>query len=213
MENINNKENKENLDLTTGNNSEETKPLAVEIVETRLEDLEPAVPPAKILTTITDKNFGTFELYDTFNGWWKDVVKVRDLITCFKNAFTVEQAFTYIGISKEQYYYFLQLHPDFSRVKEACEILADAVILNTAHKAARDNGKLAMMWLDKRGFFDKNKKVEPPSMVQNNIQINHGVNEITIKEAISRFIKASRSAGDTGEHRTGDATVEGGDTR
>ena len=157
--------------------------------ETDKELLDNLTKPRETLEVIKDKNFGEFVIYKSANAWWTDTVKVKNLITCFKNAFTVEQAYTFIGISETQWTYFNSIHPDFCRVKQACAIVADAIVLQVAHKGARENPKLAMWWLDKRGFFDKDKPKVAETLIQNNIQINNGIQAGKIEEIVSRAVR------------------------
>lgn len=162
--------------------------------------------PRKVKEVLRDRYFGRFEVLETANGWWSDVGKVKDLITCFKNGMTIEQALVNIAITRDQYYYFLELHPEFSDIKQACEVVADMVIVASAHKAARENGKLAFMWLDRRGFFKDKQEPTPSSIIQNNIQINNnGVTERQIEEIVSGAIREAELA----DRRRSISKVEG----
>ena len=57
------------------------------------------------------------------NAWWNDVGKVRDLMRGFKMGFNVQESRVLAGISRDQYYYFLKEHPEFSDIKERLETL------------------------------------------------------------------------------------------
>ncbi len=151
----------------------------------------------EVVHTIKDKNFGEFLIVKTANAWWEDVTKVKDLISAFKRGLNLEQSLVYIGISKRQYYYFLEVHPEFCNIKEVCEIVADAVIVNTAHEAAMKDGRLAMMWLDRRGFFNKPKVPDIPiTTQQSSVLEKEEIKEIVSKVALeAELIFAREKAG------------------
>jgi hypothetical protein len=72
---------------------------------------------------IKDKNFGVFKVKNSANAWWLGQGKVEALIEAFKMDCTVEEACAFAGISADQYRYFREQHPNFSRVKDACKQL------------------------------------------------------------------------------------------
>lgn len=63
--------------------------------------------------TITDKAFGELEVKNSPNAWWVDREKVHNLISVFKLDGTIEEACSYAGITKGQYEYFVEQHPNF----------------------------------------------------------------------------------------------------
>lgn len=73
-----------------------------------------------IAYTIKDPLFVEFSVYTSANAWWMDKPKVDKLIEAFKGGHTVKVACTYTGITRDQYLYFIQVHPDFKRVKGNC---------------------------------------------------------------------------------------------
>lgn len=141
---------------------------------------------------IRDRYFPDFHVRPTFQAWWKDVGKVKELIRAFKNGHSVEKAIVYAGISMDQYRYFKQMHPEFSHVKEACQSLLflrgqEAIV------GDMDNVETAKWFLarrDKRYRLsnpvddDENEEAVPPPQQQ--VNINQGViinqNGVTAEE-------------------------------
>lgn len=99
-----------------------------------------------IAHTITDRALANpFHLKASANAWWNDVGKVRALITGFKMGYNVNQAIVLASITKDQYYYFLKHHPEFSDIKErfgliilmkAKQIVADSILKDRNVKTA-----------------------------------------------------------------------------
>ncbi len=67
------------------------------------------------------QGFGEFHVLSSANAWWTDIRKVEKLIDAWKLECTDEQAWFYADISKGQYDYFRELHPQLSYVKQACK--------------------------------------------------------------------------------------------
>jgi hypothetical protein len=59
-----------------------------------------------------------FVLYESANAWWKDKNKFLKLIEGFVSLKEMKRAIVFAGISKAQYYYFIEIHPKFSEALE-----------------------------------------------------------------------------------------------
>lgn len=90
------------------------------VVEVSEETTIVETPPREIYDTIHDVNFGSFVIYESANGWWVESGKVASLILAYKHGLIQKLALSYAGISSDQYLYFAELHPDFSRVRAIC---------------------------------------------------------------------------------------------
>lgn len=85
--------------------------------------------------TITDKFFGELKVKKSFNAWWLDRRKVENLIEVYKLDPSLEEALFYAGISKGQYDYFVEQHPEFSAIKEVLRQNPILVARQTINKA------------------------------------------------------------------------------
>lgn len=168
-----------------------------------------ALVKREIAYTIKDVNFGKFDVYNSANAWWMDATKVNDLITSFKNGSNIGIACAYIGISKRQWEYFNEVHPEFCEVKEACLAFFDGIALKTTGDAIKKSGKLAMAWLDKRGFFEPTEKKPAMGEAGNitNIQINH-VQVGKIEERVATILARVLTGRKTGGEKVSDGGVE-----
>ena len=106
----------------------------------------PALNESEIAYEIKDRNFATLRIRKTDSGWWKSSETLRTFITCFKNGWDLKTAWNYIGISKDQYYYFIQLHPEFSEVIEACYELGVSVAESNVHEFLQEKDKETTRW-------------------------------------------------------------------
>lgn len=67
--------------------------------------------------TLKDKRFDDFEVLKSANAWWMNRAKVEELIECVKIKMSIEKTCEYIGISLDQYKYFVVKHPEFSTIR------------------------------------------------------------------------------------------------
>ena len=102
-----------------------------------------------ILYTIEDKIFGKLEVLNSANAWWIDRRKVEDLIQAAKIDASLEESRAYAGISKGEYDYFIQKHPYFSEIKEACNQIPNLKARQTIVKAL-DDPNHAFKYLEKK---------------------------------------------------------------
>jgi hypothetical protein len=59
-----------------------------------------------------------FPLYESANAWWTDVAKVVKLFNGFVRFRTATRAMVFAGITRDQYYYFIEVHPHFTNAIE-----------------------------------------------------------------------------------------------
>jgi hypothetical protein len=100
--------------------------------------------------TITDVSFGEFKVLNTANGWWLDRRKVENLISAFKIDATDTEACVYAGIKKHQLDYFIELHPDFSEIREALKELPTLKARQTVVSKLGENFNNAMQYLKRK---------------------------------------------------------------
>ena len=99
----------------------------------------------KVISVITDPNIGVpLYLLQTDSGFWGKpggIGKVEMVMAAFKNDATIKEACFYAGITLDQYYYFVKIHPMFSYIKDACwdgvGMLAKAMFM----RGLREGGK------------------------------------------------------------------------
>ena len=80
---------------------------------------------------IVDQKYGIFEVRKTANAWWLDKEKVTDLIKAKKLGAQDETACYYVGITKAQLDYFMEVHDHFSEFFELLKEHPKLKALNT----------------------------------------------------------------------------------
>lgn len=180
-----------------------------------VEDNLPVVEeePKEVLETINDLSFPPFDVYVTTHGWWSDVVKVKNLIEAFKKGANIIQACVYTGISREQYYYFAELHPDFYYIKELCEEYVPMRSLENIYKEITEKGNIPLsQWMlaqrDKR--FGKTSNPDDDkhkgNIINHTTNVVVGANDKQVKKIVSTIAdsvekqieRESLSGSDTG---------------
>lgn len=101
-----------------------------------------------------------FAVKHSANAWWMNRVKVYALLVAFRFGATIKEACEFSGISKEQWQYFNEVHPDFYLLKERIGVvigLRALKILNKyvteEHETKKERGlacRVAMWWLSRR---------------------------------------------------------------
>jgi hypothetical protein len=154
----------------------------------------------EIAYVIKDRYFGEFRVQKSANAWWMDSRKVNDLIDAFKNGHTVKDACVYAVITRGQWQYFNEVHPEFSVVQEACESAQNFAFMNTIN-ANKDDPNMARWFMEKTHPKFNPKKADSgvlqPSVqiaVGGDLNINAGTISTAIRE-IAREIFAPTSRG------------------
>ncbi len=70
---------------------------------------------------LQDRIFGEFKVRYSANAWWMESVKLEQLIDGLKRRMTVPQASIRAMITRDQFNYFMEKHPEFSTVIEGCK--------------------------------------------------------------------------------------------
>jgi hypothetical protein len=116
---------------------------------------EPAKKEREIAYTINDKYFKGFEVVKSANAWWIDRRKVEGLINDFKQGYNLKQACMHNEIEVHQYKYFIELHPQFSTIRELCEEVVK-MMTETAISSDIQRGKGDMVrWYAERRMPEK----------------------------------------------------------
>lgn len=166
----------------------------------------------EIAHTITDKYFPPFHVYASANAWWMDVTKVKDLIKAFKNGYSVENAMAYAGISKRQWVYFNDVHPEFCNVRDAVSGLIEMSAIELINQDILENRNVSSAWeyvkrrdrlqgraIKERGGLNVTVGEGGQAVIQ---QTNNGndsdtndadVDEEKVKDAVSRIVEAVRA--------------------
>lgn len=165
-----------------------------------------AVTVREIEYTITDAFFGEFNVVKSANAWWMDRRKVENLIIAFKSGQTVKGARYYAGISEGQWKYFLEIHPEFSTIKQGLEEVQMFKAMNTINENLQDP-KTARWFLDRRHpKFASKVRVETeeplqPTTINNNVAIGT-INNINAREIADAIKEVAREVFGTSEDDT-----------
>ncbi len=103
-----------------------------------------------IIYTIEDKYFEDFHVQKSANAWWIDRSKVERLIAAFKMDCIIEEAIVYAGISMAQWKYFVDVHPEFYAVKDACSQLPTLTARNEVVKGIVGDKEFALKYLERK---------------------------------------------------------------
>lgn len=156
-------------------------------------------PEPEIAYTVRDTLFQPFRVKKVSHAWWLDSRKVDRLIEAFKSGLELKECYIHAGITRGQYEYFKEQHPEFSGVKEACESAMIFVAIDSVNNGLRTDPKLAMQYLKViyPKFRDKLKvDIEQPLNPTTNEPIATGAVDTTevtkALEGFSRDIIARR---------------------
>ena len=84
-------------------------------------ELIPSPIQVPAVYTIEDELFPPFEVKrGHVDAWWMNKNKVEKFIWALKRDYTVKDACRVAGITSDQYYYFVEIHPGFNEVVAAC---------------------------------------------------------------------------------------------
>lgn len=124
-----------------------------------------------------------FDLYATDSGFWKDKEKVIKLMLGFRLYRKIERARVYAGISKPQYYYFIEIHPQFSDVLDEIAATRQNDRLNKILDS--DDWRAAAYLLEKEPGSEFAKDALPPGGMRAT-EVNEAVMDAEGKILISR---------------------------
>jgi len=130
----------------------------------------------KIAYTIEDKNFGDLNVRKSANAWWMDREKVVKLVQGLKMDCKPAELRLLAGITRDQYDYFLSVHPEFSAIFE--DFRANPVLRAraTVFTGIGTDSNLAFKYLERKApdEFKEKKEIEvtKPSLVQNMFPID-----------------------------------------
>ena len=132
--------------------------------------------------TITDKVFGELKVLNSANAWWLTQGKVEALINAYKYGCRHQEAMISAGISENQLRYFMEQHPDFSQVIDACKEIPNLKARQTVVTQIATDGNLAFKYLE--------RKLPEEFGAKNNIgiavQVNVGERMKDIKDKYSK---------------------------
>jgi len=160
-----------------------------------------------IAYTVLDPFFGEFHVQKSANAWWMDRRKVEKLIAGFKSNLPVTAAWVYAEITKGQWQYFNEIHPEFSAIKDACEDVAEGKqmirFMNTLNEEGVKDLATVRWFLERRHprFAQKARVPDGTEVLQpqiNNVNIATGI-QIDTKEIIKALKEAAREVFGTDE--------------
>lgn len=130
--------------------------------------------------TITDPAFGEFAVRTSANAWWMEPIKVHQLIEAFKFRATHIQARVHAGITEMQLRYFLDQHPEFYQVIDACKEVPGLAAKKTLMEGLEKDLPTVRWFLESTEPDDFGKK---PPMVA--VQVNMADSVAKDREAYS----------------------------
>ena len=131
----------------------------------------------EVAYVITDACFPfPLRIAKSSNAWWTDNGKVDRLIEAFKQGHLVRDALFYAGITRHQWEYFIEVHPDFSEIKEACEAQPTFTAMKSVNSAMVKDGNLAFKYLSKIHPKFNAPAVEAPALSSPTVNIAIGAN-------------------------------------
>lgn len=133
-----------------------------------------------IAYTITDPAFGEFAVRASANAWWMESAKVHLLIAAFKFRATQIQARVYAGITEDQLRYFIEQHPQFSQVIDACKQVPGLMAKKTLMEGLEKDLPTVRWFLESTEPDDFGKK--PPVVA---VQVNMADSVAKDREAYS----------------------------
>ena len=99
---------------------------------------------------LDDPYLPKFKLQKSANSWWTQRGKLTALLTGFKLGFNIKETCILAGISLDQYKYFVSKHPDFSTVKEACEMFPSMLAKNNIYNLLKKGDWRTTKWYAER---------------------------------------------------------------
>lgn len=129
-------------------------------------------PPREVAYYIDDDMLPHISIYKSANAWWMDTRKLNKLLWHLKNGRLIKEAVVLVGITRAQWDYFNEVHPEFSSVKEACEVIHYNEAFRSMNNGIKKDANLAFRYLSKtHEKFKPEPKVEVTPVVQQTVNI------------------------------------------
>jgi hypothetical protein len=139
--------------------------------------------PRPVVRTIKDPAFGKFEVLDSSrpDTWWiAEPLKVDKLIDAFKADLPVKTAWTYASITEQQWRDFNTAHPDFQRIRSACEEVPMIGFANVINTTGRSDLPTARWYFDRRHPKFASKVRADTTLAQPSIIISNNEGDINV---------------------------------
>jgi hypothetical protein len=109
----------------------------------------------KVLYEIDDKRFGMIPIYEakigrTGEAWWKDRVKVEQLLLGYRLDCKIKECRYLAGISKEQQDYFLKIHPHLCTILAAIRKEPTVKARTAVIMSFKERPELAFKYLERK---------------------------------------------------------------
>jgi hypothetical protein len=129
-----------------------------------------------------DVVFGELAVRKSDNAWWTDRGKLDKLITAYKNGHDDVESRIYAGISRFQLDYFMEIHPEFSTIKEDLRETANLLARSSVVTQMKSDGNLAFKWLERK----KSNEFGPKNNIGIAVQVNIGEKMREMKEEFKK---------------------------
>ena len=101
-----------------------------------------------IAYVVKDHYVGDVEIKQSANAWWMDQHKLEIVIAGLKEGQPITTICQYAGISRAQWEYFNEIHPEFAGIAEVCRTHMRSRAMETIYSDL-DNPKTAWKYLEK----------------------------------------------------------------
>ena len=170
------------------------KPVELLAVIEPPQTIEPVKKEREVAYRLSDRYFKDFEVVKSANAWWMDKRKVEDLISSFKNGYNIKESCIYTGIAEYQYKYFLEIHPEFSTVKEACEMVCTMMAETGNAALIKEGDGTQIRWYLERRKSDKyGKTPEGTAPVLNNFGTIINQTDSNVPQSIQDYIENEKT--------------------
>lgn len=143
---------------------------------------------------IEDKHLPPITVRKTHNAWWSDKRKVEKLIEAFKYGATIKEACAYAVIEVYQYKYFVELHPEFSTIKDACLLRLNLIARKTiVGNLEKPEGAYFWAQTKMRDEFGKDTQDPGNSAVARILDVIINQKEVRVSERMMNVIKEKQA--------------------
>lgn len=134
--------------------------------------VDPAgLKPDEIAYTVNREHVSDFNVKKSANAWWLDQGKVSRLIDAFENGCTIEEACIHAKITINQYWYFTEVHPEFSQIKDAL-ILLPNIRVRTAIVSRLTDIETAKWWAERKMKHEFNTRYEVVMAASSSLELS-----------------------------------------